>query len=87
MFDLVEMYKRNKRGVVRYQKNRKNTRSVENQLLEVPKFRLEIKKTLLVSGPLKSGTKSQNRSTSDSVPPPLDFRDTHFFGRQDKFYV
>ena len=26
-------------------------------------------------------------STSDSVPPPFDFRDARFFGRQDKFYV
>ena len=44
MFDLVEMYKRTKKGVVRYQINSKNTRSAENKLLEVPKFRLDIRK-------------------------------------------
>ena len=44
MFDLVEMYKRTKKGVVRYQTNCKNTRNAENRLLEVPKFRLDIKK-------------------------------------------
>ena len=41
MFDLVEMYKRTKKGVVRYQTNYKNTRNAENRLLEVPKFRLD----------------------------------------------
>ena len=44
MFDLVEMYKRTKKGVVRYQTNCKNTMNAENRLLEVPKFRLYVKK-------------------------------------------
>ena len=44
MFDLVEVYKRAKKGQVCYQNSSKTTRSVEHKLLVVPKFRLDIKK-------------------------------------------
>ena len=44
MFDLVEVYKRAKKGQVCYQTSSKTTRSVEHKLLVVPKFRLDIKK-------------------------------------------